>query len=152
MKDSERYKLLHGPYHPPRYRVGTPLFCEMRGSATVRGISAGRIPWPETTPSPHGAGVRCLILCGDLVRAVKQESNQAVAYWWGVSGQTVTQWRKALGVQPRNEGTMRLYRDWAPERLPSSRSPGNGFAVGSASAWSSRPNRSTAFIISTSGK
>jgi transposase-like protein len=30
--------------------------------------------------------------------AIRRESNQAVAYWFGVSDQTVSKWRKALGV------------------------------------------------------
>jgi len=35
-----------------------------------------------------------------------------------VTAQTVSAWRKALGVPQVNEGTERLYRDYAPERLP----------------------------------
>jgi len=35
-----------------------------------------------------------------------------------ITPQTVTVWRKALGVPQVNEGTARLYRDYTPERLP----------------------------------
>ncbi len=48
---------------------------------------------------------RSLILCGDLVRAVKQESEIAVAYHWGVCIGVVTKWRNALEVEPITVGT-----------------------------------------------
>jgi hypothetical protein len=78
-------------------------------------MSDGRIPWPLTR---HKRGKPFLIVCGGLAKAVRRESEIAVAYWWGVTAQTVWQWRKALGVLQVNEGTARLYHDYAPERLP----------------------------------
>jgi hypothetical protein len=59
-----------------------------------------------------------LIVCGDLVKAVRRESEVAVAHWWGVTAQTVRVWRKALGVPKMNEGSARLHRDYTPLRLP----------------------------------
>jgi hypothetical protein len=50
-----------------------------------------------------------------LATAVRRESNQAVSYWWGVSGQTVTKWRKALSVATTNEGPRRLRSEYALE-------------------------------------
>ena len=38
-----------------------------------------------------------------------------MAYWWGVTPQTVTKWRKALDVPRANEGTHRLHHDHALE-------------------------------------
>jgi hypothetical protein len=38
---------------------------------------------------------------------VRQEANQDVARLFGVIGQTVTKWRRALGVPPNNRGTLR---------------------------------------------
>ena len=58
-----------------------------------------------------------LILCGDLVDAVKRESEAAVMHWWGVSDSTVRKWRRALGVPRMTPGTIRLHRKWAPERF-----------------------------------
>jgi hypothetical protein len=63
---------------------------------------------------------RSLVVSGSLADAVRRESRQAVAHWWGVSGQTVTKWRKALGVPVTNEGTHRLRseyfgEDWAAD-------------------------------------
>jgi hypothetical protein len=47
------------------------------------------------------------------VEAVRRESNIAVAHWWGVTGQTVTLWRKALDVAPTTEGTSGLRSEHA---------------------------------------
>src|SRR4029077_7533342 len=101
MNDADRFRLLYGPYLTPRCRLGKKLFCEIRGWVPVRRISAGRIPWPQTIVGRSLA----FILCGDLVKAVRRESNQAVCRWWGVMPQTVTAWRKALDVPQGNEGT-----------------------------------------------
>jgi hypothetical protein len=114
MKDGDRFKLLNGPYSPP-YRCGTGrrLFCEIRGWVMVHGFSDGRIPWPFTRIGAGGRG--SLIVCGDLLRAVLRESNQSVAYWWGVAPGTVSAWRKALDVPPVNHGTLRLKREYFSE-------------------------------------
>jgi hypothetical protein len=45
------------------------------------------------------------VLYNGLARAVRLEASLAVAYWWGVTAQTVTVWRKALGVGPTTFGT-----------------------------------------------
>lgn len=57
------------------------------------------------------------IVCGGLAEAVRRESASAVCYWWGVTAQTVTQWRNLLGVPTYNEGTKRLWRDLSAEFL-----------------------------------
>jgi hypothetical protein len=54
-------------------------------------------------------------VCGALADAVRRESAQAVAYWWGVTAQTVMRWRKALDVGPTTEGTHQLRSDYALE-------------------------------------
>ena len=106
MHDPDRFRLLHGPYKRPRLKRGRIIWCERRGEVTVTGLTDAPIPWP----TGRNGRTTTIILCGDLVRAVRQESNQAVAHWWGVSGQTVTLWRKALGVDPTTEGTSDLRR------------------------------------------
>ena len=45
---------------------------------------------------------------GDLVRAVRRESVEAVSYHWDICRAVVQKWRKALGVQEFNEGTRQL--------------------------------------------
>jgi DNA-binding Xre family transcriptional regulator len=56
-----------------------------------------------------------MILCGDLVRAIKLESVWAIKHWWGVSRATVTTWRRALGVPRTNPGTRQLFQENAKE-------------------------------------
>lgn len=43
----------------------------------------------------------------DLAKAVRLESNQTVCRLFGVTPQTVSKWRKALGVPQNNPGTLR---------------------------------------------
>ncbi len=114
MEDADRFRLVHGPYRPPAARPGDVLLCEVRGEVVVCGLTAGRIPWP----AGKRGRAKALVVCGGLAEAVRRESNLAVCHWWGVTPQTVSKWRTALGVGQVNEGTARLYRDYAPERLP----------------------------------
>jgi hypothetical protein len=58
-----------------------------------------------------------LILCGDLARAVRDESESAVAAHWGVARETVWKWRRALGVTEYTPGTRQLIRDTIPEKV-----------------------------------
>lgn len=111
MPDS--YALRFGPYLPPKVVRGAKLFCEVRGTVTVGGYSAAEIPWPYLR---RGGGTPCLILCGDLVRAVKHEALIAVAHHWGVSETTVWKWRKALDVERWNAGSTTLLREWERSR------------------------------------
>src|SRR5262249_11919554 len=71
----------------------------------------GRIPWPVCRA---GKWLVPVVYRG-LAKAVRRESAQAVAYWWGVHRQTVWAWRKALGVGATTEGTARLRSDYTRE-------------------------------------
>lgn len=102
MKDEGRNKLLFGPYEPPKIPRSKRLFCEMRGYLKIGGYSDGPIPWPRRYRT------NSIILCGDLVRAVKQESVEAVSFHWGVCRNVVQNWRKALEVPEHNPGTRQL--------------------------------------------
>ena len=107
MKDADRFKLL-GTYRTPRVRVGRRLTCEVRDcDVVVTGYSDARIPWPVGYSAEVG-GRASLIVYGDLARAVRRESHQAVAHWFGVSPSVVTKWRAALGVTRTNPGSARL--------------------------------------------
>jgi transcriptional regulator with XRE-family HTH domain len=113
LSDEERFKLLHGPYSPPTAQVGDWLECEIRGRVRVVQWSDGPIPWPRA-----GRGRTApYILCGDLMRAVRVESSEAIQHWWGVGRGIVTKWRQALNVKRYNEGTTRLTRIWMPEKI-----------------------------------
>jgi hypothetical protein len=108
----DSHALRFGPYRPPHVYRGDKLFCEIRGAVTVGGYSDAPIAWPRVKKG----GSPCLILCGDLVRAVKYEALIAVAHHWGVSQTTVWKWRVALGVERWNEGSTQLMRDWESNR------------------------------------
>ena len=101
MSTDPRHKLLFGPYRTPVFRYGDVVLCEMRGQVDLCGLSESRIPWPL---GKRGRS-KGIALFGALARAVRHESAAAVAYWWGVSPQTVTLWRRALGVGPTTTGT-----------------------------------------------
>jgi hypothetical protein len=90
----------------------------MRGKVRVRGIHEAPIQWPYTLPE-KGGGRPMLILCGDLARAVRVESETAICHWWGVGITTVWKWRKALGVERTTEGTVALLSRLAPETVQS---------------------------------
>lgn len=92
------------------------MFCEHRGrETTVDGWTDAPIPWPAYRGL---TGRLTPLLCGDLVRAVRHESAQAVSYWFGVSRYTVRRWRRDLGVGRFTEGTRRLWKELAIHRLP----------------------------------
>jgi hypothetical protein len=114
VNDAERHKLLFGPYRPPRCRAGDVLRCEVRGEVVVAGFSPGPIRWPWT----RNGGKPALIVCGDLVEAVRCEARLAVCDGWGVTAPTVWRWRKALGVPAENEGSRRLRKEVAASQPP----------------------------------
>jgi hypothetical protein len=114
MRNADRFRLF-GFYLTPRFKYGAIVQDEARGDVVIVGLSDGRIPWPLGYRLDWKCGTPALVLYKGLAKAVQRESNQAVAHWWGVSGQTVTKWRKALGVQPTTKGTSRLRASHAKE-------------------------------------
>jgi hypothetical protein len=114
MREADRFKLL-GTYRTPRVRVRAVLSCEVRDcDVVVTGYTDARIPWPVGYPRERG-GSPAPVVYGALAQAVGRESNQAVCYWFGVTAQTVSKWRKALGVGLTNDGTHRLRSDYTRE-------------------------------------
>ena len=105
MDDADRFRLL-GTYKTPRVRLGRWVRCTLRGEMEVVGYTDAPIPWPVC----KGRNYRALPLYGDLARAVRRESAQAVRHWFGVRSHTAWKWRKALGVDRAagSEGTHRL--------------------------------------------
>src|SRR3569623_891179 len=104
MHDLVRFSLHYGPYRTPRFRYGAKVEDARKGEVIFVGLSDAPIPWPIGLKYAS----RSPVLYGALIRAVKRESNQAVARAWGVSGQTVTAWRKALNVAVTTDGTSAL--------------------------------------------
>lgn len=118
LPDEDRFKLVGGPYYPPAVRRDAWLMDEERGNVCVGGYSEGRIPWPRVKKT----GTASLILCGDLVRAVKTESALAIKYWFGVGDGVIARWRKTLKVkQTGSEGSRRLYQQYKPRKLTEER-------------------------------
>jgi hypothetical protein len=91
MDDADRFRLL-GQYRTPRVRVGAFVRCLIRGEVEVVGFTDGPIPWPKCKTARRHA----VILYASLARAVRRESAQAVAHWWGVISQTQDAQRCAL--------------------------------------------------------
>jgi len=115
MTNDDHFRLLFGPYKTPVFRYGDGAFCELHGDIILCGLTDAPIPWPTGKKRQKGSRARAIVLCGALVEAVRRESAQAVAHWWGITAQTVTRWRKALGVGPVTEGTHRPRHDYALE-------------------------------------
>jgi hypothetical protein len=114
LADDDRYRLIGGPYYPPRTSRGRFLVCQLRGTVKVGGYSDAPIPWPRIWAR------RSLVICGDFLRAIKTESRLAVAYHWGLSVAIVSYYRQQLTVERMNPGTNRLIHEFV---IPASRTP-----------------------------
>jgi len=100
------HRHLLGAYRTPRFQYGASVMCEVRGEVIITGLTNARIPWPiAKRPGSRG---RSLAVFGDLTDAVRRESVSAICYWWGITAQTVTKWRREMGVGAMTEGTVRL--------------------------------------------
>jgi hypothetical protein len=110
MDDTERFRLLR-PYTTPSCRIGQIVRCAVLGEVRVVGYSDSPIPWPVTRRGKW----RVPVVFRGLEQAVRRESAQAIAHWWGMGVGSVRQWRRALGVEASTEGTTRLRRDYFHE-------------------------------------
>jgi len=117
LADDDRYKLIDGPYYPPRTARGRFLACQLRGTVKVGGYSDAPIPWPRIWRR------RSLVICGDLLRALRTESVYAVSYHWGLSRAIVSYYRQQLNIPRYNPGSHRLFREHIIEaaRAPEAR-------------------------------
>jgi hypothetical protein len=67
------------------------------------------ISWPKCKRVGATRGRPTLLVDEELARAIRTEAAIGVAYWWGVSGSVVHDWRTALGVKRMdNPGSRRL--------------------------------------------
>ena len=97
----EKYTNISGAI---RSNLGAVVTDEVRDrDVVIVGISDARIPWPiGKTKGGRDKGPLVFDALGD---AVRRKSNLAVCHWFGVTPQTVTKWRKALGVGRMTAGT-----------------------------------------------
>ena len=135
------HRLRFGSYRTPRFRLGQIVFCAIRGECTIVGQTDALIPWPLGTCG-HG---RFLIMFDALERAVRQEASVAVCHHWGVTAQTVTVWRKALGVEKMNAGSFQVASELG-------KSPARAAGLKKAQAKASDPERRTKIAASRRGK
>ncbi len=116
----ESRRLLYGPYTVPQAKLGEELPCSIHGLQVVSGWH-GPMQWPKA----KARGRPKLIVCCDLLRAVRQETCDTVALHWGVHRRTVANWRRGLGcatgaTRARSSYTsakMRVLRSDTPERF-----------------------------------
>ena len=85
---ASKYQWVAGPYVPP---AGDVLHDEMLGEVEVLGHSK-KLHWPLTMYR----GQLIPVLCEGLVRAVCEETEQAVAHYWEVTTNIVNRWRMTL--------------------------------------------------------
>jgi hypothetical protein len=103
--------LIRGPYTAPPCEPGSSLHCTLRGWVRVGGITSAPVPWPWTQDDIDGRknGKRSIVLCGDLISAVRAESVAALAYHWGVDRKVASRWRAALEVGRMTPGTAAIW-------------------------------------------
>jgi hypothetical protein len=100
MLKAVRYKLHFGPYQTPRFKYGQRVEDQTRGTVEIVQLSDARIPWPMAKRTDIVGRKPGLVIYQGLAKALKLEAACAVAHWWGVTLQTITKWRKLLGVGP----------------------------------------------------
>ena len=101
---ADRFRLHRGPYKTPRFRLGQTVIDAIRGPVTIIGMTDGRIPWPIGKTKR----AKTLVMFRGLAKALRAESATAICHWWGVTGQTVSKWRKALDISPDTPGSRKL--------------------------------------------
>ena len=110
MRDGDRFRLL-GNYRTPKVRLGAFVRCLIRDEVEVVGLTDSPIPWPLGRTSRRPA----IVVYAGLAKAIRRESAQAVAHWWGVRPLQVSKWRRPLGVGATTEGTSRLRSAYCEE-------------------------------------
>ncbi len=97
--------LLNGPYEPPECKVGSTLHDLSLGDVVVVSKRGG---WPVTVepprPGPNPFG-EIPVLTGNLVKAVCEESIDAVVDHWSVTRRLVRRWREAITGRKKNINT-----------------------------------------------
>jgi hypothetical protein len=91
-------QLLFGPYRPPALKRGDKATCLDRDTdVVVTGWGEASLGRPRCR-LPGRGGVPIPLVDEELARAIRQESAQALGYWWGVSSPVVSRWRRNQGV------------------------------------------------------
>jgi hypothetical protein len=112
-EQEDKVRFVGGPYEPPFVPIGGWLRCMLRGRLQVGGYSNSLIPWPVAGNHP-----RQLVVCGDLAKALRTESRLAVCFHFGISPQTVSEYKRQLGIERLTAGSTFLF--WRNVRLAGS--------------------------------
>src|SRR5262249_40839833 len=83
MTDDDRFRLLFGPHPTPAIAYGDAVTCEVSGDLVVCGLTDAPTPWPTGKKREKGSRARSIVVYAGLAEAVRRESSQAVARWWG---------------------------------------------------------------------
>ncbi|MDB5343971.1 MAG: hypothetical protein JWP89_2348 [Schlesneria sp.] len=93
-------------YSTPKFKYGEVVFDDVRGEVEIVGLSDATIPWPIGKKR----NAKSLVVYQGLATALHFESNATVCELWGITPQTVSKWRKELGVERANSGTVQRLR------------------------------------------
>jgi len=100
-----QYHWRAGPYHTPSVSVGTVLHDEYRNiDLPVEGFTEAPISWPAADYQKGRREALLPILCGDLVRAVCEEDELTVAYYWNVTRYMVERWKQVIAGATSSDG------------------------------------------------
>jgi len=104
-----QYRFKAGPYKPPLVNTGAILHDEYLGDVKIAGTTDAPIPWPAHNYSRGRHSGLMPVLAGDLVRAVCEEEELAVAHYWGVTRHMVNQWKCAVsGEEASNQVFLKI--------------------------------------------
>jgi hypothetical protein len=87
--DFDQFRWRSGVPKPKAHRIGDKIDDPFLGLVEVTGFQDG---WPLTTYR----GQPMLVLEGDLVRVVVEESATTIIHYWKTTRWVVTNWKKAL--------------------------------------------------------
>src|SRR5438477_2459120 len=100
-EDEERFKLLHGPYYPPRTARGKFMVCEWRGAVRVGGYSDAPIPWPYAFRTGLDRASRNALAkpwTPEEIELLGTKPDRVLARKFKRSARSVQQKRKSLGI------------------------------------------------------
>lgn len=96
-----KHELFFGPYRSFPCAVGQRIW-DMRFGEYLTVGHIHQCPIGKWPAAVQRRGT--LILCGDLIKAVRKETSLAVQHWWDIPERLVSQLRKALFVPRINHG------------------------------------------------
>ncbi len=97
---------LIGQYATPRYNYGDTVTDVIRGDVVIAKTTDAPIPWPMG--KLRGSRKSGLVIFDGLLIALRTESASAICHHWSVTPQTVSKWRRLLGIESTTPGSTEL--------------------------------------------